>query len=449
MLVSSPEGRVRAVPLHRVVAQVVANGPLGLMEETGRQGQGDVVRLGLGAFRPLLVTHPEHLRHVLRDAAENYVRGTAMWNALGRLTGQGIAGEGPGWLASRNALRKAMSATYLQRVGATVADAVEEAVEALAGRAERGPVDAVAEMTRLVHRVINPVFFASRIDAAQCDRLGEEVAGALGSLLWRMAMPFVPYWVPLPGDRAFARATSVIKDILLPVIERARRAENDGPDLMSALLRARDAHGRPLGDEHVRQDIVALFVAGSESSALTLTWTWVVLSRHPEIAARVRREADEVLAGGPPRFEHARRLVYTQRVLAEVMRLYSMAWAVPRVARRDDRLGRVPVPAGTTLVVSPYLTHRLADFWPDPLRFDPDRFERSAVRARHPLAYLPFGDGAHQCVGQGFFTLEATLVLAAVLSRYEVRVLGDPRPRLAVALPPDRPVGLALTRRTR
>ncbi|MEV4437001.1 cytochrome P450 [Streptomyces sp. NPDC049585] len=109
----------------------------------------------------------------------------------------------------------------------------------------------------------------------------------------------------------------------------------------------------------------------------------------------------------------------------------------------------MPVPAGTTVVLSPYLTHRLAAFWPDPLRFDPGRFERQAVRRRHPLAYLPFGDGAHQCVGQAFFAMESVLVLATVLSRYDVHVTGDPRPRLAVALPPRGRVGLALTPRGR
>jgi cytochrome P450 len=310
-------------------------------------------------------------------------------------------------------------------------------------------LDAVAEMTRLVHRVINPVFFGSRISADQCDRLGGEVATALGSLLWRMAMPFVPIRVPMPGDRAFLRATRTINRMLLPVIDRARRESDDGADLMSALLRGRGADGRPLSDEHVGQDIVALFVAGSESSALTLTWAWVVLARHPDVADRVRREADQVLGGGPARPEHVRRLVFTQQVMAEVMRLYSMAWAVPRVAREDDMIGRLHVPAGSTLVISPYLTHRLSEFWPDPLRFDPGRFEKKAVRGRHPLAYLPFGDGVHQCVGQAFFTMESVLVLATVLSRYDIRLTGDPRPRLAVALPPSGRVGLALAPRSR
>ncbi|MFD0312874.1 cytochrome P450 [Streptomyces flavalbus] len=441
--------RVEAVPLRRVLAGLARGGPLGLVEEVGERARGAVVRLELGPFRPLLVTHPDHLRYVLRDGVRNYVRGAALWDALGRLTGRGIAGEGPGWLASRDILCQGMSGGYLRRSGAGMAASIDQAVEELASRAGQRPVDAVAGMTRLVHRVINPVFFGSRIGVEQCDRLGADVATALDALLWRMAMPFVPHRVPLPGDRAFLRATRAINRTLLPVIDAARREDRGGTDLMSGLLRGRGADGQPLSDEHVSQDIVALFVAGSESSALTLTWAWAVLARHPAVMAEVRREADQVLAGGPPRPEHARELVFTQQVMAEVMRLYSMAWAVPRVARKDDQVGGVPVPAGTTLVLSPYLTHRLAEFWPDPLRFDPRRFDKPAVRARHPMAYLPFGDGAHQCVGQAFFALESVLVLATVLSRYDVRVYGDPRPRLAVALPPCDRLGLTLTPRGR
>ncbi|MFH8610613.1 cytochrome P450 [Streptomyces sp. NPDC018029] len=441
---------MEAVPLHRIVGQLARGGPLGLVEDVGRRAQGAVARLELGPFRPLLVTHPDHLQYVLRDGAENYVRGAAMWDALGRLTGSGIAGEGAGWLASRDILRRGMSGGYLQQSGAGIAASVEQGVEELAGLARRQPVDAVVQMTRLVHRVINPVFFGSRISAEQCDRLGKDVATALGALLWRMAMPIVPHRVPMPGDRAFLRATRSINATLLPVIEAARREDDaGGTDLMSGLLRGSGADGRPLSDEHVSQDIVALFVAGSESSALTLTWAWAVLARHPTVVAAIREEADQVLADGPPRPEHARKLAFTQQVMAEVMRLYSMAWAVPRVARKDDHVGEVAVPAGTTLVISPYLTHRLEEFWPDPLRFDPHRFDRPAVRARHSMAYLPFGDGAHQCVGQAFFAMESVLILATVLSRYDVHISGDPRPRLAVALPPRGRVDLTLTPRRR
>ncbi|MGK5543174.1 cytochrome P450 [Streptomyces sp. URMC 127] len=442
------DSRLHTVSFGQVLSGLRAGGPLGLMERTGQQAQGAPARLDLGAFRPLLVTHPDHVRHVLRDRGENYRRGAMMWKPLGRLTGLGIAGEGPRWQASRGLWCKGLSGRSAHAAVEATAPSIAGAVTDLEQRVAAGAtVDAVAEMTRIVLRIVNPVFFGSRIPQSQCDRLAAAVTVAFGSLLWRMALPFVPLAVPMPGDRAFGRATRTVNEILLPLIRRARRTPRSGTDLMSLLLGGRDAEGRPLSDEHIAQDVVALFVAGSESSALTLTWLWVALQEHPGVVAELRREADDVLAGGPPRREHVRELVLTRRVLAEVCRLYTVAWAVPRTAAAEDVIGGVRVPAGTTLVLSPYLTHRLPEFWEHPLRFDPDRFTEERVRNRHPLAYLPFGDGPHQCVGQSFFLQEAALVVATMLTRFHIAVAGRVVPRASVALRPRDRVGLVLTPR--
>ncbi|MEU2788014.1 cytochrome P450 [Streptomyces sp. NPDC007100] len=437
--------RLHTVPLGRVLDGLRAGGPLGMLERTGRQSGGALTRLDLGTFRPFLVTHPDHLRHVLRSHGANYRRGTAMWKAMGRLTGLGITGEGPRWRASRDLWSQCLSGgahTLADATAASVAGAVADLERRVAAGAT---VDALAEMTHVVLRVVNPVFFGSRIPQQQCDRLAAAVAVAFDSLLWRMALPFVPLAVPMPGDRSFTRAARTVREILLPLISRARHEHHGGPDLMSRLLDGADADGCPLSDAHVAEDIVALFVAGSESSALTLTWVWVALAGHPEVAAEVRREADAVVGGGPLRPEHARGLVFTRRVLAEVCRLYAMAWAVPRTAVAADVVDGVTIPAGATVVLSPYLTHRLPAFWERPLRFDPGRFAEERVRGRHPLAYLPFGDGPHQCVGQSFFLQQAALVVAAMTSRFRIAVPAPAEPRAAVALRPRSRVGLVLT----
>ncbi|WP_165985910.1 cytochrome P450 [Streptomyces sp. YIM 98790] len=440
-------GRLHTVPAAVVLTELRRGGPLGVIRRLGEASQGAVTRLGLGPFRPLFVSHPEHLRHILREHTGNYPRGAAMWSALGRLTGNGIAGEGPGWLASRNILRASLSSGYLHDSGEEMITAITAALQDLARRAENGPVEASTEMSRIVHRVINPLFFGSRIPQPQCDELGAAITTAMNSLLWRMAMPFVPHAVPLPGDRAFIRATATANRILLPVIHRARQGRRDGRDLMTALLDGTDPSGAPLNDAHISQDIVALFLAGSESSAVTLTWALVALARYPDVAARVREEADRVLGEGPPRPEHIRQLVHTQRVLAEVTRLYSVGWAVPRTAVADDVVDGVFVPAGSTVVISPYLTHRLAEFWPRPARFDPGRFTRQRSRDRHPLAHVPFGSGPHQCVGQAFFLHEAALVLALILRRFELGLRSPAVPRLTLTLTPRGPVVLTLTPR--
>jgi cytochrome P450 len=160
-------GRLLTVPLRRVIGELRRAGPLGLVDRVGEQSQGALTRLSLRPFQPLLVTYPDHLRHVLRDREANYVRGAAMWKALGRLTAQGITGQGPQWQASTDILRKALSGRYVCETADQVTSSVVAAVEDLERRAAGRPVDGVVEMTRIVHRVINPVFFGSRIPQDQ------------------------------------------------------------------------------------------------------------------------------------------------------------------------------------------------------------------------------------------------------------------------------------------
>ncbi|MVO84968.1 cytochrome P450 [Streptomyces sp. p1417] len=442
-------GDLYTVSWGRVLRGLRAGGPLEFLERTARLSQGALVRLELGPFRPLVVTHPDHVRHVLCDRATRYRRGTAMWKALSRLTGTGIAGEGPAWQVSRALWCRGLAGVSAQAstdgLGPWVACAVADLEQRVV--AGQSVVDAETEMTRIVHRVINPVLFGSRIPQFQGDRLAAAVSVAFDSVLWRMAVPGLPSVVPVPGDREFRRATRTVKGILLPLVRRIRHEGGGGADLVSLLVDGTDGDGRRLTDEQVAQDIVALFVAGSESSALTLTWAWAALARHPEVAARVRAEADDALGSGPVRHAASRKLPYTRQVLAEVCRLYAVAWAVPRTAAAEDVIDGVRIPAGATVVLSPYLTHRLPEFWERPLRFDPGRFTKEGVRGRHPQAYLPFGDGPHQCVGQSFFLHEAALIIATMAHRFDITAMGRAEPRAAVALRPRHRVALRLTPR--
>ncbi|GAA2638984.1 cytochrome P450 [Actinomadura fulvescens] len=440
------QGDLRTISLPRVISQVRRHGPLGFLNWVGQQSQGAITRLSLGPFRPYVVTRPEHLQHILRDHAGNYPRGAAMWSALGRLTGDGIGAEGPQWQASRTILKPAFSARHLTQMSDQLITAVEAGVDALSGRTSQAPVEAGLEMTRLAQAVINPLFFGSLVTEEDSDRLGEAVATAMGSLLWRMALPFVPHRVPLPGDGAFKDATRTVNQILHPVVAAARGRSGDQDDLIARLLAGVGADGATLTDQQVSDDIVAMWVAGSESSAIALTWIWVALAEHPHIADRVQDEVDQVVGAGPLRYEHVRQLETTRMVVEEVLRIHSVGWAVPRMAHQDDVIDGVPIPAGATLMISPYLTHRLEQVWDRPLEFDPDRFRREQVRARHPLAYLPFGDGAHQCLGQHVYMVEAVLIVAAMLRRFRIRVVSElpAQAKLSLTLQPQQPVMLTL-----
>ncbi|MEV5413411.1 cytochrome P450 [Thermopolyspora sp. NPDC052614] len=438
--------KVRTLPAYTILPRLARN-PMSALRMIGKAAGGRVVRLDLGVFHPYVAPHPDQVQRILLDNAANYLREGMMWRPLQRLAGHGIAGEGSSWEFSRRVLQTAFSGRAVSALLDVMSATIEEAVDRLDKRIGRDePVDAELEMTRIVQLAIIRTFFGNRIGVSEADRLGEALKIATVSFGPRMLAPFVPYSVPLPGDRAFHRAVRTVDEVMMPVVREARRAPADRDDVVSLLIRARDANGEPLGDRRVRDDLVGMFVGASESTAIALTWLWVALDRHPEVAARLYAEIDEVVGTRPPGREHVPRLAYTKAVLDEVLRFYSVGWIVPRRLAADDVLDGVRVPAGSTVLVSPYLTHHLEEIWERPHEFDPDRFSPERAARRHRFAYLAFGLGRHQCLGSHLFSVECRLIVAALLRRFRP-VLRTPQPvepKVRLTVKPRRRVELVL-----
>jgi cytochrome P450 len=437
------------IPLRRTLAPL-ARDPLAGFEQIGRQAGGRLARLNLGLTRPYLVTHPDHVQHVLRRP-EVYRREGMMWKPLQRLEGDGIAGEGASWQVSRHILQPMFTAKNLGGLFGPMADAVTEALEVLGARAAGGrELDLVDEMTAIAHRVLIRVLFSNRISVAEAERLGQAITTAFTSLGWRMLMPFVGDAVPMPGDRAFARAVRTVDDLIYPRIRECRAAGSVGDDLVAVLARTAGPDGTPLDDKRVRDDVVSMFVAGTETTALALTWLCLLLDAHPDVRARVVGEVAEVVGDGPATPAHLPGLGYTRMALQEVLRLYPIGWVVPRTLAQPDEIAGTPLRSGATVLLSPYLTHRVAQFWEDPHEFRPERFAADREQRRHRFAYFPFGAGVHQCLGSHFFTVEAQLIVAGLLSRFRPQLAGQvsllprataslrPRQRARVVLHPAR-----------
>ncbi|WP_165966571.1 cytochrome P450 [Actinomadura sp. 7K507] len=416
----------------------------------GRESNGAITRVNLGVFRPYLVTRPEHVQHILRDNAANYRREGLMWKPLSRLVGE-PSGADPVWPLKRRTFQTLLTGkkieTYTDEMAATIAANVDD----LGRRADAGePVDCSDELTRIVYRAILRIFIGDRLSLADADRLGEAITIATtSSFRSRMLLPFVPHAVPLPGDHAFHRAVQKVDDIIFPVIEKARREgaherDDAGHDIVSLLLQARDEDGAALDDQGVRDGIVSIFVAGTETTVTALSWLWVVLAAHPEVMQRLSAEIRDVLGGAQPTRAHLPKLSYTKMVLQELLRIYSVGWITPRIVAEDDVIDGVRMRRGATVAVSPYLTHRVPDVWPDPLRFDPERF--APGRSRHRFAYLAFGAGPHQCVGSVFFTVEAQLIVASMISRLRPTLHGPVgvRPQIGLTLKPRQPIRISL-----
>jgi cytochrome P450 len=403
------------VPARKIVMRL-ARDPMAGFDAIGRECDGRLARLRLGPVRPYLVTHPNHVEHVYRNA-DRYRREGMLWRPVRRLVGDGIAGEGRRWRTSRRVLQPLMTMRHTRSVAATVAAAVSEAVDRLEERARGGEaLDVLTEMTRITHRVLIRVFFGDRIAVEDADRLGAAIDAAFESLSVRLVLPWVGNSVPMPGDRTFARAVKVAGEIIDPLI----RGGQDSDDLVSHFVQARDEQGHRLDAERIRHDLIGMVVAGTETTALTLTWLWLLLDAHPDVMGRVTGEVLAVVGGDTARPEHIPDLVQTRLALQETLRLYPVGWILPRTLYEDDVMDGIALRAGSTVLLSPYLTHRLPEFWSDPLGFDPRRFVDREVQR---FSYIPFGGGPHTCLGEHFALIQAQLAVAEVLRRFRPAVV--------------------------
>ncbi|MBM0238365.1 cytochrome P450 [Micromonospora sp. ATA32] len=436
------------VPLRRILPGMLRDPARALIDVGNRTG-GAVVRLNLGSFRPYLVTHPKHVQHVLRDRAENYERAGdgLFWRPIKRLFGEGILGEGQIWSASRKMLQPMFTAKRIEALIDGMAEAITDAVDELGEPSRAGrTVDIGVEQARIVSRAIMRVLFGDKISVPDAMRVIKAQDVIARAVIPRIVVPFAPLSMPMPGDRPFRRAVRIVDDVLVPIVRETRAVAEDGDDIISTLWRARTDDGRQLDERQVRNDTVAMFAATTETTINVLTWLWPHLDEHPDVAERLYAEIDRVVGGEPVRREHLGQLTYTRMVLDELLRLYPIGWIIPRRAVAADVIDGVPVEAGATVVASPLITQRMAQFWDRPDEFDPDRFTPEQIRTRHRYAHYPFGGGPHQCLGMYLFYLEAQLILATMLSRYRFRLRrsGVPGLRLAAALRPRERVELTL-----
>jgi len=261
----------------------------------------------------------------------------------------------------------------------------------------------------------------------ETNAIGQAITTIMGNIEFRYVVPFYPsVSVPTPRNRRHLAALRTLDQIVYGILHERRRhprpADRSG-DLLSLLIEARDEEtGEGMSDKQLRDEVLTLFVAGHESTANALAWTFYLLSQHPEAERRLRAELAEALAGGTPTVADLPNLPYTRMVIEESMRLYPPAWIMIRSAVADDEICGYRIPANATVLISPYVIHRLPAFWEAPAEFDPERFTPERSAGRPPFAYFPFGGGPHQCIGKGYALQAAQLILATVAQRFRLRL---------------------------
>jgi cytochrome P450 len=376
------------------------------------------------------IFHPDGVQQVLAGNAENYFKGDQVYAELIDLLGNGLlTSEGEVWKRQKRLVQPLFTH---KRVASYVPMMVEEGEEVVArwraALARGETVDLHSEMTRVTLRVVGRAVFGTDVDH-MIPIFKDSVPYLSKRAFQRGVMPLrVPSGWPTPGNRTAKRYKDRIYAVVDDLIASRRRNPTEGDDLVNLLLRAQDPEGgQGLSDDEVRDQALIFLMAGHETTATSLTFTFHLLGHHPDVQRRVHEEVDRVLGAGPLTLEGVRDLAYTTMVIKEAMRLYPAAHATARTPVADDRIGGYRIPAQTsTVVVSPWVTHRHPAFWDDPERFDPERFTPEAEKARHRYAYFPFGGGPRACIGSYFSMLEATIVTGIVMRAFDVET--DPAP---------------------
>lgn len=419
--------------------------PLGLLERLA--AEGDVVRLRVPGADAYLLNHPDLVHDVLVTDHRAFRKGPTIQAARLLLGESLLTSEGDSHLRQRRLIQPMF---HHDRI-AGYASAMARHGERVAGRWRHGvEIDAHAEMASLTLAVVAETLFGADVDDAKSALVTRALTQTL-AMFDRVYSPLFRVLVrlPTPTMRRYRRLESDLNGVIDTMIAARRASGAKGDDLLSLLLRTRE-EGAGMADRQVRDEALTLFLAGHETTANALTWAWWLLSEHTEAEARLHAEVDGALRGRPPTVDDLPNLVYAEAVLSESMRLRPPAWAIGRRAIRDHRAGDVTIPAGSIVVVSPWLLHHDPRWWPEPEAFRPERWLSPPGPERPRYAFVPFGGGPRVCIGEPFARMESVLLLSTIARRWRLRpVPGRPvEPQAVVTLRPRHGLAMVPERRT-
>lgn len=417
-----------------------------------RERFGDVFRFRIGPVVVHFVYHPEQVRRVLHENQKNYLRGW-QYRLMRRLFGDSLTvSEGAFWLRQRRMAQPAFSRQKLSEYAGVMVDTASGLVSRWRQAVTEGTaIEARHEMSRVTLAITSRTLFDRDVsqDADQVSLAFRELGQYFERLL-NHPVRSAPLWVPTKANRRFKKAVATLKQIVAAIVDERLGNERDPGDLLSMLIQARDEEtGERMSDNQLKSEVLNFLLAGYETTATALTWTFYLLASHAAIRERVREEVGSVIGGRPPTAADAPQLPITRTVIQEAIRLYPPIWIVPRRAVADDEMGGFRIPARSMVLLSPYVTHRHPDFWEAPETFDPDRFTAERSVGRPKEAFFPFLSGPHQCIGNEFAMLEMQLVVARVLQEFEVALAADEaiKPVASLGLWPNRPVWLKISSR--
>jgi cytochrome P450 len=409
---------------------------------------GDVVRVRFGPRWIYLLIHPDAIEQVLVTESRSFTKHFALrLNPL--ILGNGLlTSEGEFWLRQRRLAQPAFQRSRIAAYGPTM---VEHTLRLLASWHEGETCDILSEMMRVTLGIAAKTLFDAEVEG-KASEVGQALAIAQKSFVARFnSLVPPPMWMPTPGNRRLRQAVQKLDDIIYGFIRQRRASGEDKGDLLSMLLHAQDeTDNSRMTDKQLRDEAMTLFLAGHETTALTLSWAWYLLASHPEAEARLVEEVQNQVGAHRPAVEDWPRLHYTEWVVLEAMRLYPPAYVMGREAIADRTIAGFPLRAGTTVLMPQWVVHRDPRWWDQPELFRPERWDNDLQRRLPKYAYFPFGGGPRLCIGNTFAMMEAVLILATIAQQYRFTIVPDHPviPLPSFTLRPQYGIKAVLQRRT-
>jgi cytochrome P450 len=387
---------------------------------------GPVARFRALSASFIQVSSPEGIQHVLVSNNANYDKQASAFVPLRDIIGNGLLlSDGDFWRKQRRLMQPVFHTKNIQAFVDMMGEETALVLERWEQVAASGqPLNLQQEMMRLTLSVITRALFSQRI-GDETGSIGADLTTLLEDNIYRFDHPlYPPRNFPTSRNRRYQQAKARVFAVIDSLVETRRSTVGEHDDLLDLLMLAQDEEtGQGMSNEQLRYELVTLFVAGHETTALLLSWAFYLLAQHPEERARLQAEAEQVLGGRMPTLADLPNLKYTRLVMDETMRLYPPAWLTNRRAIAADEIEGYAIPAGAELTISPYATHHDPALWPDPFKFDPERFTAERSAGRHRYAYIPFGAGPRICIGNNFAIMEAQLILAAAAQRYSLELV--------------------------
>lgn len=431
---------VHGLPLVGVIPSMLSN-PLDVFREAAQIG--DMGRIDIGPVSVYLVNHPDLIRYMLQENHRQYGKTGGIWDVLRQVLGNGLpVSQGDFWLRQRRLMQPAFHKHRLAGFVNMMGDLGGAMAERWIDLSKGGEAfDILSQLNDLTMEIIVKSMFSHSLDPEEGHAFGDALVRALKYLEYRSWLFFIPLDWPMPRKAQFERAYAEMTATMYRIIRERRATGEAHHDLLGMLMEARDEDtGEGMTDEQLRDEVMTTFLAGHETTAVTLAWALYNVAANPHIEHKLLDELQQVLGGRPPTFDDLPRLTYNKMIVDETLRLYPAAWVITRTLNEDDTVNGYHLRKGDMMMFCSYTLHRNKAYWDDPETFNPERFATGGASNR--LAYMPFGHGPRICIGGPFASMAAQLLLATFMQRIHLQpaTARPPVPKPLITLRPDIPV---------